>query len=177
MATISQIISRGDLSVPLSANYNAKQAIYSPALAAPNSPVLIAMVTDALRLANDRPEIYTQGDLLQIANYLIWLTGKFGLEAANITGGGGSVTPIIPGSGSNVNRIDFIVSVSSTIATGEDTATFPQFIGYNIDFVRGGISQSTISTEDTYFTFDKSTGVFVCVPAAVESELFSIIPV
>lgn len=176
MPTIAQIITRGDLSVPLSANYNAKQAMYSPALAAPNSPVLIAMVTDALRWANDRPEIYTQNDLLQIADYLIWLTGKFGLQAANTTGGGGSVTPITPGSGGNVNRIDFIVNGSSVIAEGEDTVTFPQFIGYNIDFVRGGVSQSTVNTEDSYFTFNKTTGEFVCVPAAVASELFSIIP-
>lgn len=96
MATIPQIIRNGKLSVPLSANYNAKQEMFSPALAAPNSPVLIAMVTDALNWMNEGGN-YTTAEMSLVANYLVWLYGKFGLQASLITGSGGSVTPIDPG--------------------------------------------------------------------------------
>lgn len=97
MATIAQIITNGELSVPISANYNSKKGLFSGgAIAAPNSPVLIAMVTDALNWMNEGGN-YTTAEMVQVANYLVWLYGKFGLEASLITGSGGSVTPIDPG--------------------------------------------------------------------------------
>jgi hypothetical protein len=176
MATIVQIIRRGQISVPLSANYNSKQGLYDGALAAPTSPVLIAMVTDALNWANNRQEIYSQKDLLQIADYLIWLTGRFGLEASQFTGGGGSVTPIVPG-GQSVNRIDFIVNDSSPIVTGGSTLTISSFIGFNLEFDRNGVPQSALTTEPTYFTWSKTTGQFTCSPALEESEVVALIPV
>lgn len=175
MSTIAQVIRNGDLSVPLCANYNAKQQLFSPALAAPNSPILIAMCTDALRWMNEMG-IYTDAELRGMANYLIWLSGKFYLEASVITGSGGSVTPITPG-GLTASRIDFIVSSTSFIVTGASSKTISQFAGVsNIDFIRNGISQSALSSEISYFSWNRTTLLFSCSPALQEGELVAIIP-
>lgn len=172
--TIPQAITNGELSVPLCANYNSKQALFGGALAAPKSPVLIAMVTDALSWMYDGGN-YTAQEMASVANYLVWLCGKFGLEASAITGSGGSVSPITPGSLSP-SRQDFIVSSSSYLPTGTSSTTLTAFIGFNIDFIRNGISQSTINSQDSYFTFNRATGAFTVSPALVATELISIIP-
>lgn len=175
MATIAEIISNGELSVPLAANYNSKASLFNGgAIAAPTSPVLIAMVTDALSWM-DSGANYTDAEEASVANYLVWLCGRFGLQAASITGSGGSVTPITPG-GLTPSRLDFIVSVSSYLVTGTSSATLTQFIGRQIDFVRGGLSQSTVNTESSYITWTAATGALTIVPALIEGELISIIP-
>ena len=175
MPTIAQTITNGQLSVPLCANYNAKQGLFKGgALAAPKSPVLIAMVTDALDWMDEGGN-YTDAEESSVANYLVWLMGKFGLEASSITGSGGSVSPI-PAGGLTPSRQDFIVSATSFIATGVSSQTLTQFIGYEIDFIRGGISQSTISTESSYIAWVKSTGLLTISPALSVGELITIIP-
>lgn len=175
MPTIPQTITNGELSVPLCANYNSKTSLFSGgALAAPKSPVLIAMVTDALSWMYDGGN-YDAQEMTDVANYLIWLCGKFGLQASAITGSGGSVSPITPG-GLSPSRIDFIVSASSYIVTGASSKTISQFLGHEIDFIRGGISQSTISSEPSYISWVKATAVLTISPALEEGELISIIP-
>lgn len=173
--TVPQTITNGYASTYLCVRYNQKEAIFGGgALAAPTSPVTIQMVTTALDWG------YTGGaqtaaDLTTVKNYLIWLIGKFGLEASAITGSGGSVVPIVP-TITTPQRIDFIVSASSTIPTGGSSVTLTNFIGYQVDFVRGGLSQSTISTEPSYFSFNSLTGAFNCTPALQEGEVVAIIP-
>lgn len=175
MATIQQVIQNGYVASYKCALYNAKQALFSPALAAPKSPVTILMVTNGLDWGYSGGAS-TDQLLTQVANYLIWISGKFYLEATTVTGsGGGSVTPVPPG-GLTPSRQDFYVSSTSLLPTGTTSKTLTQFIGYEIDFVRNGISQSTVSGEPSYFTWNKSTGVFTCSPALVDSELISIIP-
>lgn len=174
MATIAQIIQNGELSVPLAANYNSAGNLFGGRLAAPKSPVLIQMVTDALTwmVAGGN---YTDAEEQSVANYLVWLCGKFGLEASGITGSGGSVTPITPG-GISPSRMDFIVSSTSALATGTSSATLSIYEGREIDFIRGGISQSTVSTEPSYITWNRITSALTITPALVEGELISIIP-
>jgi hypothetical protein len=175
MPTIAEIISNGELSVPLAANYNSKSSIFSGgALAAPTSPVLIAMVTDALSWMDEGGN-YTDAEEVSVANYLVWLCGRFGLQAATITGSGGSVTPVPPG-GLSSSRIDFYVSATSIIVTGATSATLNQYIGKEIDFIRGGISQSTLNTEPSYISWTKSTGALTISPALTEGEAITIIP-
>lgn len=175
MATISQVIQNGYVASYKCALYNAKQALFSPALAAPKSPVTILMVTQGLEWGYDGGASTNQL-LTQVANYLIWISGKFYLEATTVTGsGGGSVIPVPPG-GLTPNRQDFYVSASSLLPTATTSKTLTQFIGYEIDFLRGGISQSTLSAEPGYFTWNKSTGAFTCSPSLSEGELISIIP-
>lgn len=110
-----------------------------------------------------------------VANYLQWVCGKFGLTAQYVISGagGGSVIPILSGT---PNPIEFSVSSTSTISSGNSTAIIPSFRGYNVIFVRGGITQSTVNTGSSYFVWDKANGVFNCIPAAYEGELFQLYP-
>lgn len=173
--TIPQTILNGELSVPLAANDNSAGSLFGGRLSNPTSPVTIAMVTDALSWMYESTGSYTNQEMTAVANYLIWLMGKYGLQASNITGSGGSVSPITPGT-STPARKDFVVSASSYLPTGTTSATLTAFIGYNIDFVRGGVSQSTLDTEPTYFTFNRINGAFAVSPALQVGELIAIIP-
>lgn len=175
MATIPETILNGELSVPLAANDNSRGSLFGGRLSNPTSPVTIAMVTDALSWMYESTGSYTNQEMTAVANYLIWLMGKYGLQASNITGSGGSVTPITPG-GLTPSRIDFIVSASSYMVTGDTTKTISQFTNREIDLIRGGISQSTISTEPSYITWVKANALLTVSPALAEGELISIIP-
>lgn len=174
MATILEIITNGRLSVPLSSNYQSKKSMFGQEVSPQYLPELIAMVTDALEWMNDGGN-FTDAEESEVANYLVWLCGRFGLQAASISGSGGSVSPIVPGSSSPA-RIDFIVSASSYIPTGATSAALSQFINREIDFIRGGISQSTVTTEPSYIAWNRTTGNLTISPALAEDELISIIP-
>lgn len=174
MATIPQTITNGNLSVPLAANDNSKGNLFGRRLSAPQSPVLIAMAMDALTWMYESGD-YTTQELTAMANYLIWLMGKYGLQASNISGSGGSVTPVTPG-GLTPSRIDFEVSATSYMVTGATSKTISQFLNLEIDFIRGGISQSTLNTQPSYITWDKTTALLTVSPALAETEVIAIIP-
>jgi len=125
------------------------------------------------RIYNDNP---TDTTLTTTANYLYALMGKYGMQAQAVTGIAGSVAGII----SNVQSplpLDFEVTVSSIISDGENTKTFTAFIGCNIEFTRGGITQNTTNIGGSYYTWNKVTGEFFCYPNASITELFRIVPV
>lgn len=121
---------------------------------------------------------YVNTSVRGVDNYLIWLCGKFGLDAQYVIGsvsGGGSVIPIYPTP--IPNPIDFTVLMSgSFMVDGQSTVIIPSFVNYNIIFVRGGIVQPTVNLGSTYYNWSKATGTFTCYPAAVEGEIFQIIP-
>lgn len=177
---ISEIIELGRVSTYLSANYVAKQnGLFGGTVIRPTPPVLIAMVTDALEWGNG-VGAQTDQSLRQTANYAYWLYGKFQLEAQNIINGpgGGSVIPT-PSGGGSPNDLDFIVSGSSIIPTGGTSLYIPQFIGYNVDFARGGIMQYTTPQPfgATYYSWNNVTGIFTLLgdtPEATEGESFRI---
>lgn len=173
--TIPQAINNGYASTYLCVRYNDKQSLFSGgALAAPKSPVTIQMVTDALSWGYSGGS-QTASALDTVKNYLIWLIGKFGLEASVITGSGGSVIPIVP-TITTPARIDFTVSGSSIIPSGGSSLLLTNFIGYQLYFVRNGVSQSTLNTEPSYFSFNNLTGSFTCSPALQAGELVALIP-
>jgi len=121
-------------------------------------------------------DAYTNPTARGVANYLQWLCGKFGLTAQYVISGagGGSVLPIFPSS--IPNPFEFVVSSTSFIPTGSSTAVISSYIGFNVIFVRGGITQSTVNIGGSYFTWDKLSGTFTCSPAAYVGELFQIYP-
>lgn len=174
MLTIQQTINCGKLSVGLAVNANAKGQLYGGKLA-PRSPLTIAMVTDALDWGNSGGQ--DAGDLRGLANYAYWIYGKYGLQAQYIIGtssGGGTV---VPGTISNSGqRRDFIVSSTSYLPTGTTSGTLTEYIGFNLTFVRGGLVQSEVTSESSYFTWNKTTGAYVIYDALVVGELISIIP-
>lgn len=173
--TISETIQIGDVSIYLSGNDNALGALFGKRLAAPFSDVQIATITDAIRWQYEGYP--TDPTLRSTCNYAIWMFGKYGLQAQYIISGGGGGT-VIPSAGTRPLPLDFIVSTSSIIATGQSGLTIPQFIGWNLDFDRGGIAQNTTNVGDgsSYYTWDRITGTFSCFPAANEDELFRLTP-
>src|SRR5882757_10184156 len=108
IATTSQAITRGDISMYLSANDNGSGVLWGARLAAPLSALTITMVTDALRWGS-QTGAQSAKYVREVTNYLIWLIGVYGQEAEVIAGGsgGGSVIP----SGSAVSYPFIITSV------------------------------------------------------------------
>lgn len=178
LLSIADIIDIGKVSIYLSANYTAKKRLFGGVTIKPVPPVQIAWVTDALEWGYGGGA-QTDQSLRQTANYAYWLYGLFQLQAQNIISGpgGGSVAPT-PSGGALPNDLDFEVSASSFIATGISSISIPQFVGYDVDFARGGITQNTTSLNDgsSYYAWNRVTGLFSIYPAATAGELFRIMP-
>lgn len=169
--SILDTIKIGKMSIPISDNYRASGSLFGVKLSF-TAPETIALVTDALKWQYEGDP--TESTLRGVANYLIWLCGTFGSQAQYAISGttGGSIVPImgVP------NPIEFVVDATSYIPDGDSTKIIPSFIGYNLLFVRGNLTQSTINTGGSYFTWNKSTGAFFCYPPASTGELFQLYP-
>lgn len=174
--SIADIIEIGRASTYLSANYTSKKSLFGGSVIKPTPPVQIAWVTDALDWGNSGGA-QTAASLRSTANYALWLYGLFQLQAQGIIfgPGGGSVVPT-PSGGGSPNDLDFEVTASSIMVTGATSLSIPQFIGYNVDFARGGITQNTTNLGDgsSYYAWNNVTGIFTIFPAASEGELFRI---
>jgi len=177
LLSISEIIEIGDVSIYLSSNNNSLGALFGKRMASPISPVEIDVVTDALRWGLEGDS--TDDTLRGTANYLLWMCGKYGQQAQYIISGAGGGT-VVPGqSVTRPEPLDFIVSASSVIVTGATGATLSAFIGWNLQFLRGGIGQNTTDVGDgsSYYGWDRTTGALTISPALQESELIRITPV
>lgn len=172
--TIQQTINNGYIASFLAAIYNDNQNLMNGALAAPSNTVTIKMVADALYWGWSG-NAQTAESLTGVANYLIYLGSKFFLQATVITGTGGTVQPIAP-INTTPSRIDFIVSGSSPIPSGGSSLLLTSFMGYQLNFVRNGIPQSTLNTEPSYFSWNTNNGSFSCYPVLNAGELVSLIP-
>lgn len=172
--TIAEAIQRGEISIYLASLNNAKGNLFGKRLAAPRSPLTIAILTDVLDWGNSGGA-QTDASLRSVANYLVWLCGPYGQQAQAISegSGGGSVTPVTPGG--TPTPYDFIVTDDSFIETASENAQFPDtWIGRNIQFYRGGILQSQVNTEASYYTWYSSEALMEFTPAATEGELIQI---
>lgn len=126
----------------------------------------------SLQWQYDQDTTDADGILYGQGNYVYALCFPYIFEAMNAVGGG---QVVVPGSGlGTVGRVDFIVSASSYLPTGTASYNLSDFIGREIDFIRGGISQSTVSSESSYITWDKSTAYLTISPALNEGELITI---
>ena len=170
--SISQTIIIGKASTYLMSNDLSNGQFFGKRLPKPMTHILLQYVTDALSWQfQGNPSDPT---LRGTANYAIWLYGIYGAQTIG-NQGGGSVIPIPPIS--TPQPLEFYVSDSTPIANGVSSVTFLQFVGFNLQFNRGNQPQAMISDgTSTYFTWNKVTGKFVCIGAAVTGELFSIIP-
>lgn len=183
LQTIAETIVIGDISIYLSGNNNALGVLFGKRLASPFSPVQIATCTDALRWQyEDLLAVGAVSDddtLRGTANYLIWMCGRYGLQAQYIASGSGGGTVQPSGSSTRPTRLDFVVSSTSIIATGATGLTIPSFAGWNLMFSRGGIEQSTVNIGDgsSYCSWNRTTATFSCSPAAQEGEQFILTPV
>lgn len=116
-------------------------------------------------------------NLFIIGNYGLALCGRYLFPAMSATGGGGSISPVTPGT--IPDPYDFEVSGSSFIATSATSKTFPSsWQGLNILFVRNSITQSTTNQGATYYSWDKNTATLTLINGAAQlTELFQIYPV
>lgn len=125
------------------------------------------------RVFDDNP---TESTLTKTATFLYALCGVYGLKASSVTQSAGTVSPVTPSSTLPL-PIEFTVSGSSQIVSGDDNITLTGFIGANLLFVRGNIPQSQINDGGSYYTWNRTTGAFTCYPAAQTGELFQLIPI
>jgi hypothetical protein len=185
--SINEIIEIGRVSTYLSANYVGKGSLYGGTVIEPTPPIQIAMVTDALSWG-DAGGAESSESLISTANYLYWLTGMFQLQSQNIISGpgGGSVVPT-PSGGSLPNPYDFEVPATVTsdapLADGDSTVTLDgtngtrDYRGYNIVFNRNNVPQSVVNQGGSYYSWNRTTGQFTASPAAVLTEIFTLIPI
>lgn len=86
-----------------------------------------------------------------------------------IPNGGGSV--ILP------NPIEYTVSSSaptalSPIENAGTTAILTSFIGFNVEFIRNKINETTDVLDSSFYTYNKITGQITIFPAATVGERF-----
>lgn len=118
----------------------------------------------------------TDTTLVATGNYLLALCGLYGLEAQWVITSAGTVVP--SSTSSAPLPLQFIVAASgTTFVDGQSSVTLTSFIGYNLLFSRGGIPQSTVSTEPSFYSWNRSTGLLTISPMAFTGELFQIYPV
>lgn len=172
LLSIPVIIAIGNTSVYLCDNNNSKGALFGIRLSSPKSSIEIAMSNDALRWGYEGDP--TDDTLRGTANYLLWMCGKYGQQAQYIISGAGGGT-VIPITGATPSPIQFIVDASTSyMVDGQSTKTVTTFIGFNLLFTRGGITQSTVTSEPSFYNWDKAAGLFTITPSANTGELFQI---
>lgn len=171
--TVAQIINIAKISQYLAQVDVANGALYGQRVTPLTPKILFTERTAVEWLYNLDP---TNSSLVQTANYLYSLCRGYNLKAQSVTGGGGSVSPVTP-SGSP-SPLQFNVAASgTTFISGQSSAVLTSFIGFNLLFARGGIPQSTLNSESSYYTWDKVTGTLTVSPDAVFGELFQIYPI
>lgn len=177
LPTIQQSIDIGRATIYLMSNDYSKGGLFGPRLVKEISPVLIAYVTSAIQWEYESNP--TNDTLRGTCDYLLWLCGRYRLQATSLSGGG-SVVPIPPGA-TTPNRLDFIVSGVTPIITGQSQVFFnsgvTDFRGYNLQFDRGNQPQGMVNDGlNTYFSWNKITGEMNIFGAANAGEIFAIIP-
>lgn len=177
MPTVARILELADVSCMLANNRVGKGSLFGPPID-PKLPWAIYMVYVILKRVYDTDPTFESTQQRVVADYLYELIQRYAFKAAaivdNNTGG-----QIAPPSGITVpNPYDFEVEASSFIPTGDSSVTISQFIGYNVNFSRGGIMQNTTNLGDgtSYYSWNLVTGLFTIYPAASEGELFRIMP-
>jgi len=114
--------------------------------------------------------------LTETSNYLYSLCRGYNLQAQQIAGTGGTISPVNP---SQIpSPYDFEVTASSIVPAGATTATLSAFIGFNLLFVRNGIPQSTLNIGgNSYYSWNKNLGLLTISPAAIAGEQFALYPI
>jgi len=171
--TVPQIIQIAKISQYLAADDASKGVLFG-ARKAPETAKVLYMERKAVEFLYDLDP--TDTSLVLTANYLYSLCRGYNLKAMSITGGGGSIAPVNPST--QPLPLQFIVAASgTTFIDGQSSVVLTSYIGYNLLFSRGGIPQSTVTSESSYYSWNRNTGLLTISPAANLSELFQIYPV
>ena len=173
---ISDIISIAKISEYLAQNDANKGSLFGPRIAPITAQILYVERTGIEYIYNLDPQNST---LTLTGNYLLSLCRGYNLRAQKILdeNGGGSVSPINPATAPT--PLQFEVGNDTLIFTGATYCAIPQFVGYNLLFVRGGVPQTTVNQGDgaSYYSWDKNTGTFTMYPGGVLGELLQFYPI
>lgn len=181
--TVAEIIEIAEISQFMAANDIANNGLYTGGGAYKRLPRHLYLVRKNVQRMYELDP--TDDTLTATSNYLLALCGKYRFAAQSVMGGTGTIASI--SSGATINDLDFIVSASSYIATGESSVTFdgtggmPDLRGYDVDFARNGTTQYTTPQAGgaLYYGWNKVTGLFQLLgtnPEALEGESFRIMP-
>lgn len=172
--TINDIISIAKISQYLATMDVTKGALFGRRIA-PETPQILYNERKAVEwMYGNNPG---NDSLPMSANYLYSLCRGYNLQAQAILGAstGGSVAPVTPSS--IPNAYDFVVTASSLIPDGSSTVTLTAYIGWNILLVRNGIPQSSVNTGQSYYSWNKTSGLLTIYPQAYLGEQFQIYPI
>lgn len=116
----------------------------------------------------------TDDTLSATSKYLYALCGKYSLIAGNVSGAGGTISPVTPFS--TPSPIEFVVDNSGTfMITGQQSVTITQFIGYNIMLNWNYVPQTqVVDVANTYFTWNRDTGLLTLSREVYYQEILSI---
>ena len=154
----------------------AKSGLYSRGINSEFARKIYLIGKSVKRIYDNDP---TDTTIYATSYFLYTLLGMWGKRAeivAGGSGGGGNISPLTPTSSLPL-PLDFEVSGSSVIADGQSSVLLLNYAGYNLDFVRNGMSQNTTNVGGSYFSWDRTTCIFTCSPAAVSGELFRLTPI
>lgn len=169
--TPTQIINIARVSQYLAGDDVAKGVLWG-ARKIPTSDRILYMERKAVQWMNNIDP--TNSTLQLTSNYLYSICRGYNLNALAITGSGGSVSPVVPGT--MPSPYEFVVTGSSFIIDGQSSKSIPTFVGWNLLFIRNNIPQSQVDTGGSWFTWNKSTGILEIVGAAATDELFQLYP-
>lgn len=122
------------------------------------------------------------------SNFLWTLMGVYGQRALSQQQATGSIAAIAPTPGLP-QPIDWIISATASatavLSTGQSSvllngaSNMPDLRGYNVEYVRGGITQYTTDPGDgsTYYSWNRTTGLFSISTAANVGEQMRITPI
>lgn len=173
--TIPQILNWADIAQPLARVGEATRKARGDSGADPDLDIKIYLTKADVRY--EYAQDPSGDNIFSMGNYLLSLMGIYLFQAQDASGGGGSISPVTPGT--IPDPYDFEVSASSFIATSATTKTFPSsWVGLNVLFVRGGITQSTVNQGGTYYSWSKTSGTLTLINGAAQAtELFQIYPI
>jgi hypothetical protein len=171
--TVSQILDIAKISQYISTIDVANGSLFGQRVV-PETPQILYNERKAVEwLYNLNP---ADTSLTETSNYLYSLCRGYNLQAQQVSGTGGIITPVNPTQ--IPNPIMFEVSPTTIFPTGATSAIITPFIGFNILFVRNGIPQSTLNINgDSYFSWTKNLGLLTIHPAAIEGEIFQLYPI
>jgi hypothetical protein len=111
-------------------------------------------------------------------NYLYAMCGKFGLAAQAVLQIAGTIAGT-SGAAAAPNPYQFTVAASGTFLVDGDTSkTITAFIGYNLLYIRNGITQYTVNDgSGSYYSWTKATGSFTTTPAVATTEIIGLFAV
>lgn len=173
MLTVAQIIDVAKISQYLATLDVENGSLYGKRVV-PETPQILYVIRKGVEWMYDHDP--ANPSLIETSNYLYSLCRGYNLQAQQISGTGGVITPVNPTQ--IPSPYDFEVSATSIIPDGATSATLSAFIGFNLLFVRNGIPQSTLNIGgNSYFSWNKPLGIITISPAAFLGESYQIYPV